>query len=170
MKRYLTGDSRRWPGRFREKFIIELALVVARRELDARALVISSIMHREQRATWLVGVMRRHLGIFVILSICALFRPLPLATASRRDIPVRSDASLLALLALASVHFAREATDRIGRIDGVAITLLYMALLYYASSAKPAPRRTAAAKSKTQKWPRMTHGGVNVELARELIL
>ena len=88
-------------------------------------------------------------NVFVILGVCALIRPLPLTAGNiRRDIPFGVITSLL-LLALASDSFFRTgAADRIGRIDGVAMLLLYMALMWYTIRSTKRPETPAAAESK----------------------
>ena len=95
-------------------------------------------------------------NVFVILGVCALIRPLPLTAGNiRRDIPLGMVVSLL-LVALASDSlFSAGATDRIGRIDGIAMLALYVLLIGYTirrtgrTDAVPAE---SGAKSPTKGW------------------
>ena len=70
-------------------------------------------------------------NVFVILGVCALIRPLPLTAGNiRRDIPFGVIVSLLLLALAADSYVFKGAADRIGRIDGIVMLLLYGALMW----------------------------------------
>ena len=69
---------------------------------------------------------------FVILGICALIAPLPLTGGNiRRDIPFVTAASVLLLLFTSDRLLGLGQVDAIGRIDGIIMLLLYIALIRY---------------------------------------
>lgn len=130
---FLTDGSAALAQRFRvPEFIIGLTVVAV--GTSTPELVVSVLSAIAGKSDIAVGnvVGSNIFNVFVILGICALIRPLPLTAGNiRRDIPFGVIASLL-LLALASDSFiCGGAADRIGRIDGVVMLLLYVALMWY---------------------------------------
>ena len=83
-------------------------------------------------------------NVFVILGVCALIRPLPLTAGNiRRDIPFGVIVSLLLLALAADSYVFKGAADRIGRIDGIVMLLLYGALMWYTIRTTKRPEATA---------------------------
>lgn len=146
---FLTDGSAALAQRFRvPEFIIGLTVVAV--GTSTPELVVSVLSAIAGKSDVAIGnvVGSNIFNVFVILGVCALIRPLPLTAGNiRRDIPFGVITSLL-LLALASDSFFRTgAADRIGRIDGVAMLLLYMALMWYTIRSTKRPE-TPAAESK----------------------
>ena len=68
----------------------------------------------------------------MILGVCALIRPLPLTRSNiRRDIPFGMAASLILLAVTSDRLICAGAADRIGRIDGIVMVALYIALMRF---------------------------------------
>ena len=83
-------------------------------------------------------------NVFVILGICALVRPLPLTAGNiRRDIPFGVLASLLLLAVASDALLGIGEVNRIGRLDGIVMLLLYVALIGYTIRVTPRPAETA---------------------------
>ena len=71
-------------------------------------------------------------NVFLILGVCALIRPLPLTRSNiRRDIPFGMAASLILLAVTSDRLICAGAADRIGRIDGIVMVALYIALMWF---------------------------------------
>ena len=69
---------------------------------------------------------------FLILGICALVSPLALTKSNiRRDIPIGVLASLLLLLFTADRYLGISSINSIGRIEGIVMLLLYIAIMLY---------------------------------------
>ena len=147
---FLTDGSAALAQRFRvPEFIIGLTVVAV--GTSTPELVVSVLSAIAGKSDVAIGnvVGSNIFNVFVILGVCALIRPLPLTAGNiRRDIPFGVITSLL-LLALASDSFFRTgAADRIGRIDGVAMLLLYMALMWYTIRSTKRPETPAAEAAK----------------------
>ncbi len=77
-------------------------------------------------------------NVFVILGVCALIRPLALSGGNiRRDIPFGLGASVLLFVFASDKLLHLGAVDRIGRGEGIAMLLLYVALLWYTIRTTP---------------------------------
>ena len=147
---FLTDGSAALAQRFRvPEFIIGLTVVAV--GTSTPELVVSVLSAIAGKSDVAIGnvVGSNIFNVFVILGVCALIRPLPLTAGNiRRDIPFGVITSLL-LLALASDSFFRTgAADRIGRIDGVAMLLLYMALMWYTIRSTKRPETPTAEEAK----------------------
>ena len=147
---FLTDGSAALAQRFRvPAFIIGLTVVAV--GTSTPELVVSVLSAIAGKSDVAIGnvVGSNIFNVFVILGVCALIRPLPLTAGNiRRDIPFGVITSLL-LLALASDSFFRTgAADRIGRIDGVAMLLLYMALMWYTIRSTKRPETPPAEEAK----------------------
>ena len=147
---FLTDGSAALAQRFRvPEFIIGLTVVAV--GTSTPELVVSVLSAIAGKSDVAIGnvVGSNIFNVFVILGVCALIRPLPLTAGNiRRDIPFGVITSLL-LLALASDSFFRTgAADRIGRIDGVAVLLLYMALMWYTIRSTKRPETPPAEEAK----------------------
>ena len=147
---FLTDGSAALAQRFRvPEFIIGLTVVAV--GTSTPELVVSVLSAIAGKSDVAIGnvVGSNIFNVFVILGVCALIRPLPLTAGNiRRDIPFGVITSLL-LLALASDSFFRTgAADRIGRIDGVAMLLLYMALMWYTIHSTKRPETPPAEEAK----------------------
>ncbi|MBS4766743.1 calcium/sodium antiporter [Alistipes sp. kh20] len=147
---FLTDGSAALAQRFRvPEFIIGLTVVAV--GTSTPELVVSVLSAIAGKSDVAIGnvVGSNIFNVFVILGVCALIRPLPLTAGNiRRDIPFGVITSLL-LLALASDSFFRTgAADRIGRIDGAAMLLLYMALMWYTIRSTKRPETPPAEEAK----------------------
>ena len=154
---FLTDGSAALAKRLRvPEFIIGLTIVAV--GTSTPELVVSVLSAVAGKSDVAIGnvVGSNIFNVFVILGVCALIRPLPLTAGNiRRDIPLGMVVSLL-LVALASDSlFSAGATDRIGRIDGIAMLALYVLLIGYTirrtgrTDAVPAE---SGAKSPTKGW------------------
>lgn len=86
-------------------------------------------------------------NVFLILGVCALIAPLPLTGGNiRRDLPFLTAVSVLLLLLTSDHLLGLGEVDAIGRIDGIVMLLLYIALIRYTIRAE---RRTAAQATQT---------------------
>ena len=75
-------------------------------------------------------------NVFIILGVCALIRPLPLTRQNiRRDLPVGVAASLVLCAVLADEVLDPTHPARIGRIEGLAMLLLYVLSVWTAARA-----------------------------------
>lgn len=147
---FLTDGSAALAQRFRvPEFIIGLTVVAV--GTSTPELVVSVLSAIAGKSDVAIGnvVGSNIFNVFVILGVCALIRPLPLTAGNiRRDIPFGVITSLL-LLALASDSFFRTgAADRIGRIDGAAMLLLYMALMWHTIRSTKRPETPPAEEAK----------------------
>ncbi len=146
---FLTDGSAAVAQRFRvPEFIIGLTIVAV--GTSTPELVVSLLSSIAGNSDVAIGniVGSNIFNVFVILGICALVRPLALSGGViRRDIPIGLVASLL-LFALASdTLVGTGGTDRIGRGDGIAMLVLYIALMYWtirAAGREPQPEEGAA--------------------------
>ena len=150
---FLTDGSAALAQRFRvPEFIIGLTVVAV--GTSTPELVVSVLSAIAGKSDVAIGnvVGSNLFNVFVILGVCALIRPLPLTAGNiRRDIPFGVAVSLL-LLALASdSFFCKGAADRIGRIDGAVMVLLYIALMWY--TIRATGRSAAAAPAENAKRP-----------------
>ena len=154
---FLTDGSAALAKRLRvPEFIIGLTIVAV--GTSTPELVVSVLSAVAGKSDVAIGnvVGSNIFNVFVILGVCALIRPLPFTAGNiRRDIPLGMVVSLL-LVALASDSlFSAGATDRIGRIDGIAMLALYVLLIGYTihrtgrTDAVPAE---SGAKSPTKGW------------------
>ena len=140
---FLTDGSAALAQRFRvPEFIIGLTVVAV--GTSTPELVVSFLSALEGEGDMAVGnvVGSNLFNVFIILGVCALIRPLPLTAGNiRRDIPFGVIVSLLLLALAADSYVFKGAADRIGRIDGIVMLLLYGALdvLYAAKAALEAP-------------------------------
>lgn len=151
---FLTDGSAALAQRFRvSEFVIGLTIVAI--GTSTPELVVSVLSAIGGQSDVAIGnvVGSNIFNVFVILGLCALVRPLPLSRGNvRRDIPVGLGASLL-LLAFTLPHLSATGhLDRIGRVEGIAMLLLYAGLTLWmiraaqraASLLHPAPRPTSA--------------------------
>lgn len=85
----------------------------------------------------------------VILGLCAVIRPVVLSRENiRRDIPLGLGAALLLALLAADHTLGLGAADRLSRGDGIAMLLLYAALLGYTIRTTPRPAQPVAASAR----------------------
>lgn len=154
---FLTDGSAALAKRFRvPEFIIGLTIVAV--GTSTPELVVSVLSAIEGKSDVAIGnvVGSNIFNVFAILGVCALIRPMALTADNiRRDIPFGMVASLLLVGLVSDSFFTAGATDRIGRIDGIVMLLLYVLLVGYTIriTGRTEPRTTDAAA------PQM-HGGV----------
>ncbi len=130
---FLTNGSAALAQRFRvPEFIIGLTIVAV--GTSTPELVVSLLSAVAGNSDVALGnvVGSNIFNVFVILGVCAVIRPLPFSQGTiRRDIPIGVVTSLL-LLAMASDRLLYTGTvNSIGRIDGIVMLLLYVALMLY---------------------------------------
>lgn len=130
---FLTDGSAALAKRFRvPEFIIGLTIVAV--GTSTPELVVSVLSAIGGQSDVAIGniVGSNIFNVFAILGVCALIRPLGLTADNiRRDIPFGMVASLLLVALVSDSFFASGATDRIGRIDGIVMLLLYVLLVGY---------------------------------------
>lgn len=154
---FLTDGSAALAKRLRvPEFIIGLTIVAV--GTSTPELVVSVLSAVAGKSDVAIGnvVGSNIFNVFVILGVCALIRPLPLTAGNiRRDIPLGMVVSLLLVVLASDSLFSAGATDRIGRIDGIAMLALYVLLIGYTirrtgrTDAVPAE---SGAKSPTKGW------------------
>ena len=142
---YLTDGSAALAQRFRmPEFIIGLTIVAV--GTSTPELVVSVLSAIGGKSDVAIGnvVGSNIFNVFVILGICALSRPLPLTAGNiRRDIPFGVLASLLLLAVASDALLGIGEVNRIGRLDGIVMLLLYVALIGYTIRVTPRPEKSA---------------------------
>lgn len=130
---FLTDGSAALAKRFHvPEFIIGLTIVAI--GTSTPELVVSVLSAIGGQSDVAIGnvVGSNIFNVFAILGVCALIRPMALTADNiRRDIPFGMIASLLLVALVSDSFFASGATDRIGRIDGIVMLLLYVLLVGY---------------------------------------
>ncbi len=138
---FLTDGSAALAQRFRvPEFIIGLTIVAV--GTSTPELVVSVLSAIAGKSDVAIGnvVGSNIFNVFVILGLCALIRPLPLTAGNiRRDIPFGVLTSLLLIVMASDVFLGTGAVNRLGRIDGVIMLLLYVLLIGYTIRATPRP-------------------------------
>ena len=134
---YLTDGSVALAERFRVPgFLIGLTIVAV--GTSTPELVVSFLSALEGEGDMAVGnvVGSNLFNVFIILGVCALIRPLPLTRQNiRRDLPVGVAASLVRCAVLADEVLDPTHPARIGRIEGLAMLLLYVLSVWTAARA-----------------------------------
>lgn len=145
---FLTDGSAALAQRFRvPEFIIGLTVVAV--GTSTPELVVSVLSAIGGQSDVAIGnvVGSNIFNVFVILGVCALIRPVPLTAGNiRRDIPFGVLTSLLLLAMAMDSLLCKGAADRIGRIDGVVMIGLYIALMWYTIRKTKRPEATAPAE------------------------
>lgn len=141
---FLTDGAAALAQRFRvPEFIVGLTVVaIGTSTPELVVSVLSSIGGQSDMAVGNV-VGSNLFNVFVILGICALIRPLQLSLDNiRRDIPFGLGASVLLFLFASDRWLHLGPVARIGRGEGIAMLLLYGALLWF--TIRTTPRDAAA--------------------------
>lgn len=156
---FLTDGSAALAQRFRvPEFIVGLTIVAV--GTSTPELVVSVLSAAAGNSDVAIGnvVGSNIFNVFVILGICALIAPLPLTGGNiRRDIPFVTAASVLLLLFTSDRLLGLGQADAIGRIDGIIMLLLYIALIRYTirtegrTAVQATPETAAAGKPKRGK-------------------
>lgn len=156
---FLTDGSAALAKRFRvPEFIIGLTIVAV--GTSTPELVVSVLSAIGGQSDVAIGnvVGSNIFNVFAILGVCALIRPLTLTASNiRRDIPFGMVASLLLVGLVSDSFFASGAIDRIGRIDGIVMLLLYVLLVGY--TIRITGRTEASTTDSGTTVPKM-HGGL----------
>lgn len=146
---FLTDGSAALAQRFRvPEFIIGLTIVAV--GTSTPELVVSVLSAIAGKSDVAIGnvVGSNIFNVFLILGVCALVRPLPLTAGNiRRDIPFGVGTSILLMILAADSLFRPGAIDRIGRLDGILMLVIYLLLMIYTIRATG---RTAAAPADAQ--------------------
>ncbi len=163
---FLTDGSAALAQRFRvPEFIIGLTIVAV--GTSTPELVVSVLSALAGKSDVAIGnvVGSNIFNVFLILGICALVRPLPLTAGNiRRDIPFGVATSLLLLILATDSWFCSGAADRIGRLDGMLMLVIYFLLMIYTIRATgrttiPEPAGSAAAADPAAEAPRKPMAG-----------
>ena len=145
---FLTDGSAALAQRFRvPEFIVGLTIVAV--GTSTPELVVSVLSAAAGNSDVAIGniVGSNIFSVFLILGVCALIAPLPLTGGNiRRDLPFLTAVSVLLLLLTSDRLLGLGEVDAIGRIDGIVMLLLYIALIRYTIRAE---RRTAAQATQT---------------------
>lgn len=145
---FLTDGSAALAQRFRvPEFIVGLTIVAV--GTSTPELVVSMLSAAAGNSDVAIGniVGSNIFNVFLILGVCALIAPLPLTGGNiRRDLPFLTAVSVLLLLLTSDRLLGLGEVDAIGRIDGIVMLLLYIALIRYTIRAE---RRTAAQATQT---------------------
>lgn len=145
---FLTDGSAALAQRFRvPEFIVGLTIVAV--GTSTPELVVSVLSAAAGNSDVAIGniVGSNIFNVFLILGVCALIAPLPLTGGNiRRDLPFLTAVSVLLLLLTSDRLLELGEVDAIGRIDGIVMLLLYIALIRYTIRAE---RRTAAQATQT---------------------
>ncbi|OUN79064.1 sodium:proton exchanger [Alistipes sp. An54] len=154
---FLTDGSAALAQRFRvPEFIIGLTIVAV--GTSTPELVVSVLSAIAGKSDVAIGnvVGSNIFNVFLILGLCALIRPLPLTASNiRRDIPFGVATSLLLLVLAMDSWFKAGAVDRIGRLDGILMLVIYLLLMTYTirATGRTAPADSPADGSQPQKRP-----------------
>lgn len=154
---FLTDGSAALAQRFRvPEFIIGLTIVAV--GTSTPELVVSVLSAIAGKSDVAIGnvVGSNIFNVFLILGLCALIRPLPLTAGNiRRDIPFGVATSLLLLVLAMDSWFKAGAVDRIGRLDGILMLVIYLLLMTYTirTTGRTAPADSPADGSQPQKRP-----------------
>lgn len=152
---FLTDGSAALAQRFRvPEFIIGLTIVAV--GTSTPELVVSLLSAIAGKSDVAIGnvVGSNIFNVFVILGLCAVFKPLPLTAGNiRRDIPFGVVASLLLLAMASDALLGYGVADRIGRFDGIIMLLLYVALIGYTIRKTPRPAETAENETAAKPMP-----------------
>lgn len=154
---FLTDGSTALAQRFRvPEFIIGLTIVAV--GTSTPELVVSVLSAIAGKSDVAIGnvVGSNIFNVFLILGLCALIRPLPLTAGNiRRDIPFGVATSLLLLVLAMDSWFKAGAVDRIGRLDGILMLVIYLLLMTYTirATGRTAPADSPADGSQPQKRP-----------------
>lgn len=145
---FLTDGSAALAQRFRvPEFIVGLTIVAV--GTSTPELVVSVLSAAAGNSDVAIGniVGSNIFNVFLILGVCALIAPLPLTGGNiRRDLPFLTAVSVLLLLLTSDRLLGLGEVDAIGRIDGIVMLLLYIALIRFTIRAE---RRTAAQATQT---------------------
>lgn len=145
---FLTDGSAALAQRFRvPEFIVGLTIVAV--GTSTPELVVSVLSAAAGNSDVAIGniVGSNIFNVFLILGVCALIAPLPLTGGNiRRDLPFLTAVSVLLLLLTSDRLLGLGEVDAIGRIDGIVMLLLYIALIRYTIRAE---RRTPAQATQT---------------------
>ena len=145
---FLTDGSAAVAQRFRvPEFIIGLTIVAV--GTSTPELVVSVLSAAAGNSDVAIGnvVGSNLFNVFLILGVCALIRPLPLTRSNiRRDIPFGMAASLILLAVTSDRLICAGAADRIGRIDGIVMVALYIALMWFTKRPEAVPADAGAKK------------------------
>ena len=154
---FLTDGSAAVAQRFRvPEFIIGLTIVAV--GTSTPELVVSVLSAAAGNSDVAIGnvVGSNLFNVFLILGVCALIRPLPLTRSNiRRDIPFGMAASLILLAVTSDRLICAGAADRIGRIDGIVMVALYIALMRFTIRTTKRPEAVpadAGAKKPAALW------------------
>ena len=154
---FLTDGSAAVAQRFRvPEFIIGLTIVAV--GTSTPELVVSVLSAAAGNSDVAIGnvVGSNLFNVFLILGVCALIRPLPLTRSNiRRDIPFGMAASLVLLAVTSDRLICAGAADRIGRIDGIVMVALYIALMWFTIRTTKRPEAApadAGAKKPAALW------------------
>lgn len=130
---YLTDGASALAQRFRmPEFIIGLTIVAVGTSMPE--LVVSVMSALGGQSDLAIGnvVGSNIFNAFLILGICALIAPLVLTQSTiQRDIPIGVGASALLLLVALDQTIGLGEVNRIGRLEGVIMVVLYIALMAY---------------------------------------
>lgn len=154
---FLTDGSAALAQRFRvPEFIIGLTIVAV--GTSTPELVVSVLSAIAGKSDVAIGnvVGSNIFNVFLILGLCALIHPLPLTAGNiRRDIPFGVATSLLLLVLAMDSWFKAGAVDRIGRLDGILMLVIYLLLMTYTirATGRTAPADSPADGSQPQKRP-----------------
>ncbi|MBE6182290.1 MAG: calcium/sodium antiporter [Rikenellaceae bacterium] len=147
---FLTDGSAALAQRFRvPEFIIGLTIVAI--GTSSPELVVSVLSAIAGKSDVAIGniVGSNIFNVFVILGICALVRPMPLTTSViRRDIPIGMLASLLLLLMASDRMLHLGEVDGVGRMDGIIMLILYIALMIFTIRAAGRTKQTSDSSDK----------------------
>ncbi|MEG1623223.1 MAG: calcium/sodium antiporter [Alistipes sp.] len=130
---YLTDGAAAVAQRFRiSEFIIGLTIIAV--GTSTPELVVSVLSAISGNSDIAIGniVGSNIFNVFVILGVCALIAPLALTASNiRRDIPFGFAVSILLLLITSDRLLHLGSIDKIGRIEGIIMVLIYIGLIGY---------------------------------------
>lgn len=150
---FLTDGSAALAQRFRvPEFIVGLTIVAV--GTSTPELVVSVLSAAAGNSDVAIGniVGSNIFNVFLILGVCALIAPLPLTGGNiRRDLPFLTAVSVLLLLLTSDRLLGLGEVDAIGRIDGIVMLLLYIALIRYTIRAERCTAAQATQTTQTEK-------------------
>lgn len=150
---FLTDGAAAVAQRFRvPEFIVGLTVIAV--GTSTPELVVSVLSAIAGKSDVAIGnvVGSNLFNVFVIVGVCALIRPLPLTSGNiRRDIPFGMLGSLLLLFVACDRYFGFGDADRIGRVEGIVMFLLYVCVMWYTVKYTERPAASSADQSTESK-------------------
>ena len=150
----LTEGAAAVAEKFRiSEFVIGLTIVAVGTSMPE--FVVSSVAAVQGSSDMAIGnvVGSNIFNIFLILGLCALVSPLPFTRNNIRfDIPLTFFASVILFVTALDAMFGWGEVNRIGRVEGIAMFLCYIALIVWSVRSSKQDEQAVAAEPRMKMW------------------